>query len=110
MSQRLQFPLDEKTVREANEVLWRAHPELKRRPLTTSSQEPEPTLRKEWEQAYLKAKAPQVAPSPLVLNLDAMEHCPGPLCWSLWQQIHEEVRQILEPRDPIRRNRQISAA
>jgi Protein of unknown function (DUF2515) len=110
MNRRLQFPLDPKAVREANEALWRAHPELGRRQLTMDPKDSERKLRQEWVDAYLKAKGKQAEPAPPVPALEPVQWCPLPSCEELWRSIDEEVRPILNMSDPMDRNRQISAA
>lgn len=108
MTQRLQFPLDPKAVQEANKSLWKAHPELGGRPLST---EPEDAaLRKEWVDAYLKAKGKQAGPPPAKLDPKSVQSCPAPSCEDLWKAIDKEVQPIRNIDNPIRRNSKISAA
>lgn len=107
MSRRLQFPLDPKVVREANEALWRANPKLARRPLTTNLEDRE--LRKDWVDAYLKAKGKQAEPAPPI-PAGPVQWCPIPSCEELWQAIDGEIMPILNISDPMGRNRKISAA
>jgi Protein of unknown function (DUF2515) len=108
MTRRLQFPLDPKAVREANKALWKAHPEMGQRLLSMDQEDA--ALRKEWVDAYLKAKGKQAEPAPAKLDPNPVQACPPPSCEDLWQAIDKEVKPILEIKDPIKRNSKISAA
>lgn len=66
--------LDRATVSAANEALWKAHPELGGRQLTTGS--PDAALRHEWMQAY-EAEVTKKPPPPAAVPAPAVPPAPA---------------------------------